>query len=66
MNTIDKERLREICKLGQGADCCRYITAGPDGIRCQKFTSVGRYIDARVLEGTFVARGDNCPGLEGK
>lgn len=59
---IDKERLYNVCKVGQGAACCRYISASKDGICCEKFTGLGRMIDLRVHEMT--AKGDNCEGLQ--
>ena len=54
---------RAICGIGQGQNCCRYLTAGADGWRCQKHTDLGRYIDGRVERKDFTARGDNCEGI---
>lgn len=61
---IPKETLTDVCKLGQGSDCCRYITAGAAGIECAKHTGLKAIIDKRVEEGTFTAQGDNCEGLK--
>lgn len=63
--SIDDKKLEEICKLGQGADCCRYlmVDGSGSGIGCAKndpnYKSV---IDERVKSGKFVARADNCEG----
>jgi hypothetical protein len=57
-----KEYLNEVCKIGQGHACCRYIVAGADGITCAKLTYLKDTIDARVAAETFTARGDNCEG----
>lgn len=56
---------RDVCKIGQGHDCCRYLTMGADGWNCEKHTGLGLIIDGRVSAGEMTARGDNCPGLPG-
>ena len=54
--------LNEVCKIGQGADCCRYIASGKDGIVCLKLTDLKETVDKRVKDGLFTATGDNCEG----
>lgn len=49
-----------ICKMGQGAECCRYLVFSSD-FACAKRSSVAATIDARVE--TMNARGDNCDGI---
>ena len=61
MREIDKTTLEEICKIGQGHDCCRYIIIEPNGIVCAKGTGLQITLDARG--DAMVARGDNCEGL---
>jgi len=46
--------------MGQGHDCCRYITVGPHGFMCAKGTSLQATLDKRV--GSMTAKGDNCEG----
>jgi len=58
---IDKERMKEICKIGQRANCCRYLTVDGEGFKCAKNTSWARVIDERVT--AMTAKGDNCEGL---
>ena len=58
---IDNERLKKICKMGQGASCCRYMTADGEGIKCAKNTSWARIIDERIA--TMTTKSDNCEGL---
>lgn len=53
--------LSEVCKIGQGKACCRYIVAGAKGIECAKTTSLKPTIDARVE--SMVAQSDNCDGV---
>jgi hypothetical protein len=55
--------VKRVCKIGQGASCCRYLTMGPQGWDCEKHTQLGRYLDGRVKREELVARGDNCEGV---
>lgn len=61
--SIPDEHVRSVCRLGQGADCCRYLVMG-DGFQCVKLVpSAQATIDQRVAAGAFTAQGDNCEGL---
>ena len=60
---IDDERRDDICKMGKGSYCCRYLVCGAEGFECAKHTSLKETIDRRVRWGQFTARGDNCEGL---
>lgn len=51
--------IKTVCRIGQGAACCRYLTMGPGGWRCEKLTTLRATLDAA---NHMVARGDNCPG----
>lgn len=62
---IDDEHLKEVCRIGQGAECCRYLTmaGGKDpGWSCEKRGGLKATIDERVANGLFTACGDNCEG----
>lgn len=62
---MDIERAKKVCKMGGGADCCRYLVAiGGQGLRCGKLTGLKDMIDQRVANGTYKAMGDNCPGYD--
>jgi hypothetical protein len=50
-----------VCQLGHGSKCCRYLTMGADGFKCAKRTSLRFTIDARAS--TMNAQGDNCDGI---
>lgn len=56
----------DVCRPGAGADTCRYLVGdiiGGAGLHCAKFQpQLAARLDARVAAGTFIARGDNCPG----
>lgn len=58
-----KERVKEICKSGQGEKTCRYLKTGSIGWRCAKFSSSEKGIDQRVASGAIHAKGDNCGGV---
>lgn len=59
---IPDDTLKEVCKMGQRGDCCRYIIVDPElGIVCAKHTKWQALIDGRVDQ--MVAKGDNCEGI---
>lgn len=55
--------VREICKIGQGNDCCRYLTVGGNGFECAKLGSLKGILDQRAKAKTMHAQSDNCDGL---
>ena len=62
---VGDDHARTVCKIGQGAACCRYLTVGAHGFECEKHSRLARILDARVLVGAMVSRGDNCKGIKG-
>jgi hypothetical protein len=53
-----------VCKIGQGALCCRYVVGGVHGLECAKHEpELAAEINRRVTAGAFTARGDNCDGI---
>jgi hypothetical protein len=56
------EHVKNICKIGQGYDCCCYLVVGVHGFECAKGTSLANVLDLRVIAETITARGDNCDG----
>jgi hypothetical protein len=58
----DEEWTVRVCKIGQGAACCRYLTMHPHGWSCEKHGGLRAHLDMRVAAGTIRARGDNCAG----
>lgn len=57
---VDDEHTMKVCKIGQGAACCRYLTMSPSGWSCEKLSMAGTVIDRRVEKMT--AQADNCEG----
>ena len=56
------EHIKNVCKIGQGHECCRYLVMGGRGFECVKHTALATTLDLRVETETIVARGDNCDG----
>jgi hypothetical protein len=56
-----EKHLSEVCKLGSGPACCRYL-AFAARFECQKQGELRAVIDARSAAGTMKAQGDNCTG----
>ena len=64
MPVIPADMLKDVCRIGEGADCCRFIVGGGGGLQCAKHEPVlVEQILRRVDAGLFTARGDNCEGL---
>jgi len=59
----DTKHAKEVCKVGQGAETCRYLTMTSFGWSCEKGSSMSLYIDRRVQQDKMTARGNNCDGL---
>jgi len=59
---VDDAHAKTVCKIGQGAACCRYLAMGGNGWSCEKGSNLRYHLDARVAQGTMNARGDNCDG----
>lgn len=58
----DLEHVKTVCKIGQGAECCRYLTFSGRGWSCEKKTTGKALFDRRVAQKLMVAQSDNCAG----
>jgi len=57
------DHIKNVCKIGQGKECCRYLTMGPDGWNCERNNpGMKNAIDKRVESGSFTAQEINCDG----
>jgi len=56
------DHVKNVCKIGQGNDCCRYLTMGSEGFECVKNSSVAATLDMRASTETMTAQADNCEG----
>lgn len=60
---LTEEHIKEVCRMGCGAECCRYLVMGDWGMTCAKhMPSFKALLDGRVAEGSICAQGDNCEG----
>lgn len=55
------EYRNDVCKIGKGAACCRYLAMSAKGWSCEKRGGMRFGIDARAEK--MVAKGDNCDGV---
>jgi hypothetical protein len=59
------DHVKDVCKLGQGSACCRYLLAGPTGFECGKLRpSTRTMIDVTAVEKKWTAQSDNCEGQQ--
>lgn len=56
------EWAKEVCMVGHGARCCRFLTMGPNGWSCEKNTSIGLTLSLRASLEMMTAVSDNCEG----
>lgn len=57
------EYIKQICKIGQGGACCKYLVMGTEGFECMKVNSAYKaLIDEKWAKEQHVAQGDNCEG----
>lgn len=63
---IYEDTLKNICKIGDGENTCRYIMRGKDNYLCIKNSIIQISIDKNVEKGVMVAIGDNCSGITNK
>lgn len=58
---LTTEHIKNVCKIGQGHDCCRYLICGVDGFQCEKLGALKEVIDSKVQY--MSAQSDNCEGV---
>ena len=59
---IDDQHAREVCRIGQQGECCRYLTMASTGWSCEKLGPMGPELAARAKLGKIIAQADNCEG----
>ena len=63
MSTGPSDYIMNVCKIGQGAECCKYLLLDPKGFSCAKpDPNWKRIVDENWATNEHVAQGDNCMG----
>jgi hypothetical protein len=58
------DHIQNVCKIGQGDSCCRYLVVGSKGFECMKTSPDNKAVIDRAWASTpHVAQGDNCEGV---
>lgn len=65
-NYPDDAYAKQVCKLGQGHETCRYLTMTGGGYSCEKNGRMHDLLDYRAKTGRMGARGDNCEGKDSR
>lgn len=56
--------IKDVCKIGQGALCCKYLVMAPAGFECSKvIPGQKEMIDIQWALHDHVSQGDNCDGV---
>ncbi len=59
----NKKQVIEICKMGQGGACCKYLVVGSKGFECMKTDPLTKkVVDVNWATTAHVSQGDNCEG----
>lgn len=57
--------IRDVCKIGQGSKCCKYLLMAPTGFECAKSNPGEKeMIDINWALHAHVSQGDNCEGVK--
>ncbi len=56
---LDDTEIKELCKIGQGADCCIWLCVGGEGFECLYHNKPLTLIE-RLEKGDTVAKRDGC------
>jgi hypothetical protein len=59
--------INTVCKIGQGALCCKYLVAGTTGLECCKIDESNKAVidkEWAVNSHNHTAQGDNCEGQD--
>lgn len=68
VTAISDDHLKDVCKMGQGAECCAWLYVDGSGFQCAKANTPMMLSIIPRLE-HMTAKGDNCGGwfhLEGE
>ncbi|HWY13075.1 MAG TPA: hypothetical protein VN026_17190 [Bacteroidia bacterium] len=60
-NITNDKYVMDVCKMGQGTNCCRYLGMGK-GWECLKESGLKSTIDVQTK--SMTAKSDNCKGFD--
>ena len=60
-NIIPTRDRVDVCRMGEGNKCCKFVTLSPKGIICLKGTQAGKELLLREHPGNRWS--DNCKGI---
>lgn len=65
VNHVSTAHANLVCKVGQGREACRYLTATAGGFTCEKKSGQRATRDFQTQKdpNILAPRGDNCGGL---
>lgn len=63
MSGIPWEYVTETCRVGQGAECCAFLTNTGEWACAKDEPRMAGIIESRLARGELTAQGDNCPGF---
>jgi len=59
----DYDHIKNVCKLGKGVKCCKYLVGGAKGLECMRIDEANKkVIDDNWNQVEHIAQGDNCRG----
>lgn len=61
---LTADHIRNVCKIGCGEKCCKFLTVGEKGAECAKGQAVGVLWDIEFKD-DLKSKGDNCLGKMG-
>ena len=59
-----KKHALDVCKMGKGSACCKYLVAGTKGLESKVDPADKKVIDDNWAVTPHVAQGDNCKGYK--
>ena len=67
--SVSDEDAKNICKIGQGADCCIWLVMGTEGFECLYYKKhamslTGDTLYGRWKKGLTVAKRDGCDRMK--
>lgn len=56
------QHIKDVCKIGQGFNCCKYLVMGVNGFECMKLDENDKRLIDNNWNDSKAAQSDNCNG----